>query len=147
MDFSDAEREFRELRRKLHAGEIDEREFEAELRHLQVLDGQGRYWMIGAQSGLWYYYDGERWVQDEPSVERAAASTQAAPPKPPSTPPSVRSAAPVPERRRKGSSLVVPVVVVAVVALCCVLGGLSVVVSEFILPSRPLSTLVTGLVG
>jgi hypothetical protein len=145
MDFSDAEREFRELRRKLDAGEIDERDFEAELRHLQVLDVQGRYWMIGAQSGLWYYYDGERWVQGEPPVERAAASTQAAPPKPPSTPPSVRSAAPVPERRRKGSSLVVPVVV-AVVALCCVLGGLSVVVSEFILPSRPLSTLVTGLV-
>jgi hypothetical protein len=121
MDFSDAERGFRELRRRLDAGEIDEREFEAELRRLQVLDGQGRYWMIGAQSGLWYYYDGERWVQGEPSVEPVAAFTQAPPPVPPSAPPSVRSGPPVPERRRKGSSLVVPVVV-AVVALCCDLG-------------------------
>ncbi len=146
MDFADAERGFRELKRKLDAGEIDERKFEAELRHLQVLDREGRYWMIGAQSGLWYYYDGERWIQGEPPAEQVSPSAQAAPPMPPSSPQSVRSAVPGPEHRGRGSGLIVPVVV-AVVALCCLLGGLSVVISEFMLPSRPLSTLVTGLVG
>jgi hypothetical protein len=146
MDFGDAERGFRELKRKLDAGEIDERQFEVELRHLQVLDGEGRYWMIGAQSGLWYYYDGERWIQGEPPAEQFSAAAQAPPPIPPSSPQPVRATVPGPERRGRGSGLVVPVVV-AVIALCCLLGGLSVIISEFVLPSRPLSTLVSGLVG
>ena len=28
--------------------------------------GAGRYWMLGADSGKWYYYDGARWIQGEP---------------------------------------------------------------------------------
>lgn len=43
MNFGDTERRFRELRKDLDAGDIDEQEFEVELRRLQVLDEQGRY--------------------------------------------------------------------------------------------------------
>ena len=146
MDFNDVEKKFRELKARLDEGTIDEREFEVELRRLQVLDEQGRYWMIGARSGLWYYYDGAKWVLAEPPAEAVAASTQAPPPKPPSSPPPTKSRTTGPKTQRKASSLAVPIVV-AVIALCCVLSGLSVVVSEFVLPSRPLSTLVAGLVG
>jgi hypothetical protein len=146
MDFSDTERRFRELRKTLDAGEIDEREFEVELRRLQVLDEQGRYWMIGAQSGLWYFYDGEKWVQGEPPTEAASVPTRTAPPKPPSSPPPTRLKTTSPKGRRKASDLAVPVVV-AVIALCCALSGVSVVISEFVLPDRPLSSLVASLLG
>ena len=146
MDFSDTERRFRELRKDLDAGEINEQEFEVELRRLQVLDEQGRYWMIGAQSGLWYFYDGEKWVQGEPPTEAAAVPTRTAPAKPPSSPPPTGPKTASAKARRKASDFAVPVVV-AVIALCCVLSGVSVVISEFVLPGRPLSSLVASLLG
>ena len=146
MNFSDTERRFRELRKNLDAGEIDEREFEVELRQLQVLDEHGRYWMIGAQSGLWYFYDGEKWVQGEPPLEGAAVAMRTTPPKPPSSPPPTGPKTGSAKARRKASDFAVPVVV-AVIALCCVLSGVSVVISEFVLPGRPLSSLVASLLG
>ncbi|TKJ28084.1 MAG: hypothetical protein CEE40_12465, partial [Chloroflexi bacterium B3_Chlor] len=148
MDFREVEKRFKELKSKLDTGEIDERYFEAELRKLQVLDQQGQYWMIGAQSGLWYYYDGTQWIQANPLEVRVSAPSQAPPPKPPSAPPAVqpRRATPEPAKRRKASNLAVPILI-ALVALCCILTGASVVASEFILPSRPLSSLVVSLLG
>jgi hypothetical protein len=146
MDFSDTERRFRELRKSLDAGEIDEREFEVELRQLQVLDEYGRYWMIGAQSGLWYFYDGDKWVQGEPPTVAAGVATRTAPPEPPSSPPPTGPKTTSAKGRRKASDFAVPVVV-AVIALCCVVSGLSVLISEFVLPSRPLSSLVASVLG
>ncbi|MDH4208430.1 MAG: tetratricopeptide repeat protein, partial [Anaerolineae bacterium] len=146
MDFAEVENRFRALRKQLDSGEIGEQEFEAELRRLQVLDPEGRYWMIGAQSGLWYFYDGEKWVQAEPPARGAGATAEAAAPRPPSPPTPVVADSAGPMARRKASSYAVPIVI-AVVALCCVISGLSVLISEFVLPSRPLSTLVAGLVG
>jgi hypothetical protein len=146
MSFNDTERRFRELKKDLDAGEIDEREFEVELRKLQVVDDQGRYWMIGAQSGLWYFYDGEKWVQGEPPAEAEAVAARTPPPQPPSSPPPAGPKTEGPKGRRKPSGLVVPLIV-GVIAVCCVLSGVSVVVSEFVLPGRPLSTLVASLVG
>ncbi|HJX39585.1 MAG TPA: tetratricopeptide repeat protein [Anaerolineae bacterium] len=147
MDFGDVENRFRALRKQLDSGEIGEREFEAELRRLQVLDEEGRYWMIGAQSGLWYYYDGEKWVQAEPPAKGAGTpGDEARPPRPPSPPLPMVSDSAGPKSPRKPSSYAVPIVI-AVVALCCVVSGLSVLISEFMLPSRPLSTLVAELAG
>jgi TolB protein len=48
------------------AGRIDEATFAAEVDKLQFQDNRGRYWMIGAQSGAWHYYDGQDWHQAEP---------------------------------------------------------------------------------
>jgi Tol biopolymer transport system component/tetratricopeptide (TPR) repeat protein len=146
MDFADVEKKFRDLKKRLDNGQIDEKGFEEELRTLQVLDGEGRYWMIGAQSGLWYYYDGQKWVQAEPPTERLGEGAEAAPPsKPLASPPAAKSRT-TEKSARKASDLAVPILI-AVVAFCCVVGGLSVVVSEFILPSRPLSSFAAGLVG
>jgi len=146
MDFGDAEKRFRQLKAQLDAGEIDAGEFEVQLRQLQVVDEQGRYWMIGAQSGLWYFYDGAKWVASEPPEEGVAAPGESPPAEPPSAPPPARPAGKEPKKARRPSSLAVPIVV-AVIALCCILSGLTVVVSEFVLPSRPLSTLVSSLLG
>lgn len=66
IDFESTEREFRKLRRKFQDGRIDEDTFRKEIKKLQVRDEQGRYWTIGVQTGEWYYYDGARWVQEDP---------------------------------------------------------------------------------
>lgn len=148
MDFREVEDRFAELKSKLDAGELDERAFEAELRKLQVLDEQGRYWMIGAQSGLWYYYDGTQWIQSEPPEEAVPAPTKAPPPKPPSAPPPIQTRPATAGLPGKGRAprLVIPIVI-ALVAVCCIFAAASIVASEFILPSRPLSTFVVGLIG
>jgi tetratricopeptide (TPR) repeat protein len=146
MDFRDAESQFRRLKAQLDAGEMDADEFEVQLRHLQVIDEQGRYWMIGAQSGLWYFYDGAKWVASEPPEGGVVERAEAPPPQPPSSAPPAQPGAPGPKPRRKAPNIAVPLIV-GVIALCCIVSGLVVVVSEFILPSRPLSTLASSLLG
>lgn len=54
------------LVRDYQAGKIDEARYIAEVDKLQFQDGWGRYWMIGAQSGSWHYYDGQNWQQADP---------------------------------------------------------------------------------
>jgi Tol biopolymer transport system component/tetratricopeptide (TPR) repeat protein len=146
MDFHEVENRFQELKNQLDAGTIDEEDFEAELRKLYVTDGEGRYWMMGAQTGQWYYYDGAQWIQAQRPEEAVPVPTQAPSPKPPpaSSPTRPTAAAPAPPTKRR-TSLAVPIVIV-LVGLCCVLGAGSVVV-EFILADRPISSFVGSLLG
>ncbi len=60
------EKRYRILARDFQAGKIDEARYIAEVDKLQFQDGWGRYWMIGAQSGSWHYYDGQNWQQADP---------------------------------------------------------------------------------
>ncbi len=60
------ERRHQELSRDFKAGKIDEATFTAEVDRLQFQDSWGRYWMLGAQSGMWHYYDGQAWQQADP---------------------------------------------------------------------------------
>ncbi len=64
--FKDLEEEFAELRRKFRRKEINRQEFIDQLGKLRLKDGEGRFWMIGAQSGKWYYSSGKEWIQSEP---------------------------------------------------------------------------------
>ncbi len=64
--FKQAEDTFQKLKSQLRSGEISRREFLDELKKLQLKDDQGRLWMIGSQSGNWYYLKGKDWVQSEP---------------------------------------------------------------------------------
>lgn len=64
--FKDIELAFGDLKRKFQAGEISRQEFIEEMKKLRLKDEQGRFWMIGAQSGKWYFFDGKDWVQSEP---------------------------------------------------------------------------------
>lgn len=69
--FKDIEEEFAELRRKFRQKEINRQEFIDQLGKLRLKDDEGRFWMIGAQSGKWYYSSGKEWIQSEPpSLER-----------------------------------------------------------------------------
>jgi TolB protein len=48
------------------AGKINERMFIVEVDKLQFKDDWSRYWMLGAQTGAWHYYDGQTWHQADP---------------------------------------------------------------------------------
>ena len=61
------------LREKYNAGAISAEQFETEVEKLHFRDQRGVSWMIGAQSGQWYYHDGKQWVQAEPPRPQAAA--------------------------------------------------------------------------
>ncbi len=60
------EHRYQTLFSDFQAGKIDEATFIAEVDGLQIQDDWGRYWMIGAQTGSWHYYDGQAWHQADP---------------------------------------------------------------------------------
>ncbi len=65
-EFRTVEESFRQLKQKFRLGQISQREFIDQLKNLRIRDKEGRFWMIGAQSGKWYYFDGKDWVQAHP---------------------------------------------------------------------------------
>jgi tetratricopeptide (TPR) repeat protein len=69
MIVEDMERRFFELKGKLDVGVVNEETFKSEVQKLRFQDKQGRWWMIGAQSGKWYSYDGLRWIPGQPPTE------------------------------------------------------------------------------
>ncbi len=79
MDFSQVEVEFERLKAQFEAGAFTEAEFKARLEDLMIQDEQGRWWMIGFETGQWYYHDGQKWVQSEPPpvVERRREQVEA----------------------------------------------------------------------
>ncbi len=73
-EFKDLEVTFEELRKKFRSKDISRQEFIEQLKELQLKDAEGHFWMIGAQSGKWYYYDGKNWIRsDPPSLEEGKA--------------------------------------------------------------------------
>ncbi len=60
--------EFQRLRRLYLEGKISQREFVTELKKLRVKDNEGKFWTIGAQSGQWYYFNGQNWIRAEPQL-------------------------------------------------------------------------------
>lgn len=91
MTLAQMQARFFELKGKLAVGQISEQDFKHELEKLRFQDSHGRWWMIGAQSGRWYYYDGARWLLGDPpdpgapglqagaAISDQAASSQATP--------------------------------------------------------------------
>ena len=60
------ERHYQTLVSDFQAGRLNEATFVAEVDRLQFQDDWGRFWMVGAQSGTWHYYDGQNWQQADP---------------------------------------------------------------------------------
>ena len=68
--FKDVIEAFDRLKARFQGGEISRQEFIDEMKKLRIKDDQGRFWMIGAQTGKWYFFDGKDWVQDEPPSQK-----------------------------------------------------------------------------
>jgi hypothetical protein len=64
--FREVEAAFAALRDKFSRGRISQREFIDSLKQLRIKDDEGRFWMIGAQSGNWYFFNGDDWVKAKP---------------------------------------------------------------------------------
>ncbi len=75
--FRKVEDQFFLLRGQFETKRITREQFDAALKELMVQDADGRYWMMGADSGKWYVHDGRNWVEAQPP------GASAAPPPPP----------------------------------------------------------------
>jgi hypothetical protein len=84
MDFQEAERRFRELRRQYDAGMITSSQFDEQREQLKVQDQQGRWWAKGRGEDDWYFHDGRTWVRANPPV---GGGTRGARVQPPENPP------------------------------------------------------------
>ena len=51
--YQHSEDEYFKLRGQFDTGRLTQEEFDEKLRALMVQDEQGRYWMLGADSGKW----------------------------------------------------------------------------------------------
>ena len=56
--FRRAEDEYFRLKGQLAAGRITPEQFEAALKNLMLQDAQGRWWMLGPDTGKWHVHDG-----------------------------------------------------------------------------------------
>src|SRR4051812_33649842 len=65
------EEEFLRLRGQFAVGQLSAEEFDAALQNLQVQDAEGRVWMMGANTGRWYYSTSPQWVEADPAPEAA----------------------------------------------------------------------------
>lgn len=72
--FREVEETFARLSRKYHDRAISQRDYIDSLKQLRIKDEEGRFWMIGAQSGHWYCFDGGGWTRAKPPslLERKA---------------------------------------------------------------------------
>jgi hypothetical protein len=66
LTFKSVEKKFENLKSEFQTGKISRQDFIEGMKKLRLRDESGRFWMIGAQSGKWYFFDGKDWVQAEP---------------------------------------------------------------------------------
>lgn len=64
--FKNVEKEFQQLRDEFDRKRLSEPDFKKKLKELRLQDQDGRFWTIGAQTGKWYYFDGNDWVEAKP---------------------------------------------------------------------------------
>lgn len=119
MIVEEFEKRFFELKGKLDVGVLTEAQFKSEIEKLRFQDRQDRWWMIGAQSGKWYFFDGVRWIPGQPPREATdalaepAAKVEPTPaviaPPPTVTIPSAPSITPAPAQAPTVAPPVVPI--------------------------------------
>ena len=64
--FREAEATFSLLREKFEQKRISPQEFADSLKQLRIKDDEGRFWVIGAQSGKWYAFENGEWTEAKP---------------------------------------------------------------------------------
>ncbi|MDE3091655.1 MAG: collagenase, partial [Chloroflexota bacterium] len=67
--FRQAEEQYFRLKGQVETGRITREQFDAAHKQLMVQDAQGRYWMLGPDSGKWYVHDGQTWVESTPPIQ------------------------------------------------------------------------------
>jgi hypothetical protein len=68
--FRDAEATYSLLRAKFEGKKISPQEFADSLKQLRIKDDEGRFWVIGAQSGKWYAFENGEWIEAKPPSQK-----------------------------------------------------------------------------
>ncbi len=136
--FRRAEDEYLRLKGRLAAGRIAREQLEAVLKQLMLQDAQGRFWMLGADSGKWYVNDGQSWVEAQPPA--AGTGTPAAPPAAQAQPraPAAGVSAPPPAAKPPSRTRKVLTIAAAAVVSVCLFCCLIAVLSSYLSGSDPL---------
>jgi hypothetical protein len=72
--FKEVEKDFNLLKQEFKTKKISEQEYKDRLKKLRLKDTERRSWTIGAQSGKWYYFDGQNWKESlPPSIQKGKA--------------------------------------------------------------------------
>ena len=72
--FKEVEKEFNLLKQDFKTKKVTEQEYKDRLKKLHLKDEEGKSWTIGAQSGQWYYFDGQNWIESlPPSIQKGKA--------------------------------------------------------------------------
>lgn len=132
--FRQVEGEYFKLRGQFATKRISRQQFEAALQSLAFPDAQGHYWTIDVDSGKWYVYDGQRWVQADPYAGAAPPTVPspniAAPPGGPphqfsayGAPPAAPNPAPKQSGGGCGKPLACGCLVVVLLVICVGVGG------------------------
>jgi tetratricopeptide (TPR) repeat protein len=77
--FEQVARRFALLRDRYRSGTLDEAAYDAALAELLVEDDSG-YWMLGADSGAWYWHNGQEWVRRDPPTGDVSSRAVPSPP-------------------------------------------------------------------
>lgn len=64
--FKQVAAEVEKLKKSLASGKMTQTQFEDRLASLMFQDENGIWWMVGAETGGWYYYDGSNWLPGSP---------------------------------------------------------------------------------
>lgn len=75
--FGEVEQEFQQLQGKFRSKVITEEQFKSRLHDMMLQDEKGQWWMIGYETGQWYYHDGEKWVSGTPAISIGLAGKNA----------------------------------------------------------------------
>lgn len=103
MAFAEVEQRYRALKAQHDAGALSDPDFKARLQELMSEDAEGRWWVIGHETGQWYVHDGEQWAPGEPPrpAPEAPPSVLIGPEKPRLQPTTPAAPLPQPTPRRK----------------------------------------------
>jgi hypothetical protein len=118
MTIVQMEQRYRQLVAEFQAGRLDRQSFARAVDRLRFQDTGGRHWMLGAQSGTWYCYDGQAWQPADPGLSLPAEAAAAAGPEPEGRPlPEPVPAGPRPAGRFRLPALAVGAALVLLAAL------------------------------
>lgn len=100
--YKQVEDEYFILRGKLETGRLTREQFEATLKELMLQDAQGRWWMLGPDTGKWYVHEEQSWVEANPYP--SANQTESVSPRPMTLPASGQTQSVVPSPAPKAKS-------------------------------------------
>ncbi|MHC1781831.1 MAG: hypothetical protein AB9891_03525 [Anaerolineaceae bacterium] len=130
MDFVEADRKYREWKRLFDLGQMEGAEFEKRVNELRLTGPDGSLWQMGVKSGLWYHFNGQAWVEDNPFPPELGTVVQASdlePPPPPREPPGnirIPPGRPAPQKKKLSSLVLVLIGLAGLACVSLVVGGI-----------------------